>query len=362
MDREFEVEYYSPKLRRSTNFTGAPTPSLVDRAPPVQLIDRTTDPPEQTSSFTQTFLRGILTSLDSRDPVVANAWLETLLDAVDLLPIDVIRTEIIAIAVNKSQLSQPVFSRMAACKLLGKLSTKLDQLSVRQEVLPPTLSLAQDLEPEVRDCMCRHLALVARGLGLELTKAAVLPVLVELSKDEAAAVRLSAVETVVQLLSLLDDEICTHTIVPLVMKSCQQARVVEDCTLPAIARHLGRLCHGLSPNLTQDQKDWFLGYYTQLARLGTTSSAETAANPTKPMPDLVPRTVDDRSERYVECRQACAFNLPGMALFVGAAHFTDTLLQTFADLAVDPSPLVRRTIASGLHELIKIIGRYTNRL
>ena len=39
-----------------------------------------------TTSFTNTFLRGILTSIDSKDPVVANAWLDTLLDAIDLLP------------------------------------------------------------------------------------------------------------------------------------------------------------------------------------------------------------------------------------------------------------------------------------
>ena len=68
----------------------------------------------------------------SRDPVVANAWLETLLDAIDLLPLDVIRQEIVTIAVAKSQLSQPAFSRMASAKMLGKLATKLDQLSVRQ--------------------------------------------------------------------------------------------------------------------------------------------------------------------------------------------------------------------------------------
>ena len=49
----------------------------------------------------------ILTSIDSKDPVVANAWLETLLDAIDLLPIEVIKQEIIVIAINKSQLSQP---------------------------------------------------------------------------------------------------------------------------------------------------------------------------------------------------------------------------------------------------------------
>ena len=64
---------------------------------------------KQEDTFIMTFTnyvllsRGILTSLDSRDPVVANAWLETLLDAIDLLPLEVIKQEIIAIAINKSQ-------------------------------------------------------------------------------------------------------------------------------------------------------------------------------------------------------------------------------------------------------------------
>ena len=334
----------SPRLPHH-NFIGVAPP------PPVPIMDYQSD---HSSNFTQTFLRGILTSIDSKDPVVANAWLETLLDAIDLLPIEVIKQEIIIIAINKSQLSQPPFSRMAACKILGKLSTKLDQQAVRQEILPSSLALCQDVESEVRTCMCRQLAFVARGIGLELTKSAILPVLVELSNDETAEVRLSAIETVVHLLSLLDDEICNNTIVPMMMKSCDQARALEDCTLPVIARHLGRLCHGLTPNLSQEQKSWFITYYQQLSQLGTTTSTE--AGPNKPMPDLVPRVNEDKSAKYTECRQACAYNLPGMVLFVGINNFSDKLFSTFCDFAMDPSPLVRKTLAASLHELIKIIG------
>ena len=89
-------------------------PALTARMPPNSFIGITPPPmpimdyqSDQSSTFTQTFLRGILTSIDSKDPVVANAWLETLLDAIDLLPIEVIKQEIITIAINKSQLSQP---------------------------------------------------------------------------------------------------------------------------------------------------------------------------------------------------------------------------------------------------------------
>ena len=353
-------------VREADDYPGAPvmSPRLhhnnfisLGPPPPVPLMEY--QAPDQTSSnFTQTFLRGILTSIDSKDPVVANAWLETLLDAIDLLPIEVIKQEIIIIAINKSQLSQPPFSRIASCKILGKLSTKLDQQANRQEILPSSLALCQDVEAEVRNVMCRHLAFVARGVGLELTKSAILPVLVELSNDEGAEVRLSAIETVVHLLSLLDDEVCTNTIVPLVMKSCGQARTMEDCTLPVIARHLGRLCHGLSPNLSQEQKAWFISFYQQLAKLGTESSlaSEAGAASAKPMPDLVPRSTEDKSLKYTECRQACAYNLPGMVLFVGAQNFSEKLFSTFCDFAADSSPAVRKTLAASLHELIKIIG------
>ena len=82
--------------------------------------------------------------------------------------------------------------------------------------------------------MCRHLALIARGVGHEATKAMIMPQLVELSNDEVSDVRLAAIETVVNLLSVLDDDICTQTIVPLVIKSCDQVK--QDFCL--FSRHL----------------------------------------------------------------------------------------------------------------------------
>ena len=133
-----------------------------------------------------------------------------------------IKREIVAIAVGKGQLTNNVGSRKSACRLLGKIATKLDAQALRQDVLPTTLALCQDIDWEVRHAMCRHLALISRGVGHEATKAMIMPQLVELSNDEVSDVRLAAIETVVNLLSVLDDDICTQTIVPLVIKSCDQ--------------------------------------------------------------------------------------------------------------------------------------------
>ncbi|TRY77320.1 hypothetical protein TCAL_11644 [Tigriopus californicus] len=302
-------------------------------------------------SFTNTFLRGILTSIDSKDPVVAHAWLETLLDAIDLLPPEAIKREIVVIAISKGQLSQSVASRKSSCRLLGKIATKLDQLTVQQEVLPTTLALCQDPEPEVRFCMCRHVGFVSRGVGLDITKAAILPQLVELSNDEKSQVRLAAIETVVHLLSLLDDETCTQIIVPLVIKSCEQAKHLEDESLPSIAHFLGRLCHGLTPNLKNEQKKWFIDFYSHLSLLGVQSSIDESG---KPMPDIVP--IPDKASMYNACRRECAFNFPAMVLFIGPQNFPTLLYPIFNNLACDSSPQVRKTLASSLHEVAKLIG------
>ena len=103
-----------------------------------------------------------------------------MLDAIDILPPDVIKREIVVIAINKAQIEQTINSRKASCRLLGKIGCKLDPQSVRQEILPVALALCQDAESEVRECMCCHLGLVARGVGADFVEATILPQLVDL--------------------------------------------------------------------------------------------------------------------------------------------------------------------------------------
>jgi hypothetical protein len=41
-------------------------------------------------------------------------------------------------------------------------------------------------------------------------------------------------------LSLLDKEMCCHTVVPLIMKTCERAKRMEDDTLPKISHLFGQ--------------------------------------------------------------------------------------------------------------------------
>lgn len=300
-------------------------------------------------NYSQTFLQTILNSVDSKDPDVASAWLDTLLDVIDLLPKEVIKKEILGSAIAKGQLAQSVQSRLACCRILGKISTKFEPFVIKKEILPVVQSLCQDVDYEVRGCMCRQLDCVARGMGLEATKSAILPELVELTNDEECHVRIAGLETVVNILSLLDAETCGTTIIPLVCKICQQAVQAEDATLPVVATQLGKLCHGISDNLTDEQRQWFIDFYKKLCHVGLEKNKES---------DLT--DIFELEDKLVECRKNSAYNFPAMVLFCGAKQFKPELHLTFTHLCKDPHFLVRKTISSGFHEVCKLLGNNAN--
>lgn len=76
--------------------------------------------------------------------VICHAWLETLLDVIELLPVEIIRTQvsledlklkyspnlnlinfkILPTTINKGQLSQTIYSRIDCSRLLGKICTR----------------------------------------------------------------------------------------------------------------------------------------------------------------------------------------------------------------------------------------------
>ncbi|CAB4068828.1 PPP4R4 [Lepeophtheirus salmonis] len=318
-------------------------------------------PPSASSSFTQTFLRGILASIDSKDPVVAHAWLETLLDAIDLLPPEVVKREVVPIAVSKAQIGEPVFGRQASCRLLGKIAVKLDGPSARTHVLPTVLSLGQDGDPEVRFTLCRHLPLVAKGVGLEATKDAILPQIVELSVDESSHVRVAALDTVVHLLPLLDDASKGAVIVPLIVKVSERARATEENPLlPNLAHVFGRLLHGLQPHFHPDQRNWGLDFYKSICQSGLGPSAAAGISTSRlgskgTMPDIVPASEDKiimhGRDTNPTVRGAVARSIHELAPLLGARFATleSQLCTLFADGSLLTLEAMEKISSSLLH-------------
>ncbi|CAM9747394.1 unnamed protein product [Rangifer tarandus platyrhynchus] len=300
-------------------------------------------------TYAHSFLQVILLHLEHRDAGVSNAWLETLLSVIEVLPKDTLRHEILNPLVSKAQLAQTVQSRLVSCKILGKLTNKFDALAIKREILPLVKSLCQDVEYEVRSCMCRQLENIAQGIGTELTKSVVLPELIELSRDEGSSVRLAAFETLVNLLDIFDTDDRSQTILPVVKSFCEKSFKADESILISLSFHLGKLCHGLYGIFTPDQHLRFLEFYKKLCTLGL--QQENGHNENQ-----IPPQILEQEKKYISVRKNCAYNFPAMIVFVDPKNFHMELYSTFFCLCHDPEVPVRYTIAICFYEVSKLLN------
>ncbi|XP_058423598.1 serine/threonine-protein phosphatase 4 regulatory subunit 4 isoform X5 [Diceros bicornis minor] len=300
-------------------------------------------------TYAHSFLQVILLHLEHRDTGVSNAWLETLLSVIEVLPKETLRHEILNPLVSKAQLSQTVQSRLVSCKILGKLTNKFDAHTIKREILPLVKSLCQDVEYEVRSCMCRQLENIAQGVGTELTKSVVLPELIELSRDEGSSVRLAAFETLVNLLDIFDTDDRSQTILPLVKSFCEKSFKADESILISLSFHLGKLCHGLYGIFTPDQHLRFLEFYKKLCTLGL--QEENGHNENQ-----IPPQILEQEKKYISVRKNCAYNFPAMTVFVDPKNFHMELYSTFFCLCHDPEVPVRYTIAICFYEVSKLLN------
>nr|XP_060612221.1 serine/threonine-protein phosphatase 4 regulatory subunit 4 isoform X1 [Anolis sagrei ordinatus] len=300
-------------------------------------------------TYSHSFLPIILQNLEHRDAGVSNAWLETLLAAIEVLPKETIRHEILNPLVSKAQLSQTLQSRLVSCKILGKLANKFEAHIVKREILPLVKSLCQDVEYEVRSCMCRQLELISQGIGTELTKNVVLPELVELARDESSSVRLAAFETLVNLLEMFDADDRSQTVLPLVKSFCEKSFKADESILVSLSYHLGKLCNGLYGIFTPEQHLRFLEFYKKLCTLGL--EQENGHNDNQ-----VQLQTLEQEKKYISVRKNCAYNLPAMMVFVDPKNFNLELYSTFFCLCHDPEVPVRHTMAIGFYEVAKLLN------
>ncbi|XP_039568728.1 serine/threonine-protein phosphatase 4 regulatory subunit 4 isoform X2 [Passer montanus] len=300
-------------------------------------------------TYSHSFLHIILQNLEHRDAGVSNAWLETLLAVIEALPKETVRHEILNPLVSKAQLSQTLQSRLVTCKIMGKVANKFEAHIVKREVLPLVKSLCQDVEFEVRACMCRQLEHIARGIGTELTKTVVLPELVELARDEGSSVRLAAFETLVNLLDMFDADDRSQTVLPLVKSFCEKSFKTDESILVSLSFHLGKLCNGLYGIFTPEQHLRFLEFYKKLSTLGL--QQENGHNDNQ----LHLQTLE-QEKKYISVRKNCAYNFPAMIVFVDPKNFHLELYSIFFCLCHDPEVSVRYTMAISFFEVAKLLN------
>uniref|UniRef100_A0A8C4H675 Protein phosphatase 4, regulatory subunit 4 n=1 Tax=Dicentrarchus labrax TaxID=13489 RepID=A0A8C4H675_DICLA len=284
-------------------------------------------------THTYSILKTVLLHLNHRDTVVSNAWLETLLSAINALPRETIKQEVLNPLLYQSQLSHSLQARLASCRILGKVACKFDSHIVKKELLPLIRSLCQDVEFEVRACMCRQLENIARATGTEL-----LPELVELAEDEDSSVRLAAFDTIINLMEMIDSDDRLHVVVPLVMSVCEVSSQADEAVVASLSFQFGKLCSGLAGETNQQ------GRLLQRFKVLCVAGLQTEGNQT------------DGNNELTLIRCNCCYNLPAMVVFSDSAHFLSELYPSFSSLCCDPEVSVRRSAAASFHQVVKLLG------
>ncbi|XP_053193278.1 serine/threonine-protein phosphatase 4 regulatory subunit 4 [Scomber japonicus] len=291
-------------------------------------------------THTYSILKTVLLHLNHRDTVVSNAWLETLLSAINALPKETIKQEVLNPLLYQSQLSHSLQARLASCRILGKVACKFDSHIVKKELLPLARSLCQDVEFEVRVGMCRQLENIARAAGVDDTRTELLPELVELAGDEESSVRLAAFNTIINLMEVMDSDDRLHVVVPLVMSVCEASSQADEAVVASLSFQFGKLCSGLAGCLSDEQRSRLLQRFKLLCVAGL----QTDGHPT------------DGTNESTLIRCNCCYNLPAMVLFADPTHFLSELYPSLCSLCCDPEVSVRRSAAASFHQVVKLLG------
>lgn len=225
------------------------------------------------------------------------------------------------VSMGDPQNASPV--RLLSCGAVGALARSAPTLAA--SLVEQALALSQDVDFEVRASMPAALDSLSRALGPSAAKKVVLPALLELLDDEAAVARQRAFEAVVGLVPFFDPQTQDHAVIPRLRAFCRDPP--EDVVL-TIATKFGQLLCNVQGMLATQDLLAMSHLFRQLA-----------------------------ARRAPDVRRACAFNMPAVILALGAERFPADLKQIFIALSLDSAASVRRSIAAGFHEVVRLLSK-----
>ncbi|KAH7280006.1 hypothetical protein KP509_37G047500 [Ceratopteris richardii] len=253
---------------------------------------------------------------------VLHTWIDLLCLLVPKLSLQVVKEDLIQLALTRGKVEEAVTSRVICSRLLGAIAPMLESQEIEQLFLDKAMGLCQDTDTEVRISMCNQLNAISRAVGIEITKKLVLPELYELLKDEEVAVHCAALTCLIDMLDFLPSDVKRLKILPILRLACNQ----DDAKmLLPICRIFGELMLKMAPDLSEEEIQLFVDSYKSLCR--------------HPSEEL------------------CAYNFPAILKAIGPRKYVMTLHLTYQQLVQDPSSQTRCSISSSFHEVSKLLGK-----
>ncbi|GMR37069.1 hypothetical protein PMAYCL1PPCAC_07264 [Pristionchus mayeri] len=286
---------------------------------------------EKEPSLVMTLLDYIVDNANrQKDNLSSAAWLETLTDIADTLPLDIVKSIVVPIFIQQSNPSQKVQKRLMATKLLDKLVRIVSPYDIRHEFEKPIQQLSMDDYGTVRISMAQRLTVVAERLDkCSDVSRIVLPCLVSLSEDEDANVREAALPSLVSLIHRITRDSKRSIVTPFFRKLVERGIEKKDDRIALAARYFGELLVNLFDDMDILDQTWALNSYIKLVGLSRT--------------DLV---------KLVAAKRACAYNLPCLYQLYPAA--STRFASIIHDFCIDSDDEVRISIASSFDQLLSM--------
>jgi len=267
---------------------------------------------------------GVNTMIEILNENVRREWCNVLVECVPFLPQSELDA-ILQLALRKSDTSEAQVHRTMGCRVLGKLAQRFDSQKIEKGFLKRSMALCQDTDVHVRVTMCNQLNVIARAIGLGLSKQHVTQELLELLVDEEKIVSRAAFTALIDLVDFFDATYRRDQVYPILKHYISSPP--ED-VLSLLIEEFGRFLYKIRGDVTtQDDIALFGGFFV--------SSAQ------KSDPNI---------------RQLCAFNFPAVVASLPAPFYLQSLHHTLKTLSQDSHVPTRIAVASGLHELCSLLN------
>ncbi|GET88862.1 hypothetical protein, conserved [Leishmania tarentolae] len=264
------------------------------------------------------------TMLTVQTPEIRIAWCELLLGLIHYLPVSVLQSDLIALAVSKSDHAQPQDQRELSCKILGALCQHIASDKVEELILARALALCQDTNVGVRQRMCQQLCAIAHSLGVEKAKTRVAPDLFELLSDEEQAVSRAAFSCLIDLVEFFGPAYRREKLFPIIKNfiSNPPSEVVG-----LLVGEFGRFLDAIKTDIVSDDDvKLFADFFCAAA-----------------------------TRHEEEARRHCAFNFPAVVASLPRTVFSTHLSKALLALSSDCCVAARISAAAGMHELLPLL-------
>lgn len=252
-------------------------------------------------------------------------WGTLLVQLLEYLPVERLTTDIIPLALKKSEHVQPQDQRELSCRVLGSVCQQLPSEKVEALILPRALELCQDTNVGVRQNMCQQLYSIAHSLGIDKAKAKVAPDLFELLNDEERAVSRAAFSCLLDLVEFFGPAYRKERLFPII-KSFISDPPKEVVSL--LIGEFGRFLDEIKSDISEEED------VVLFAQFFSTAAAR----------------------QDEDARRNCAYNFPAVVASLPISVFPTHLASVLNALASDSCTQVRQSIAAGLHELVALLN------